>query len=106
MCLALVAALSSSNVDKQRTVYNLDVSASSDVTSHALRLSNASKFIHLSAAAQTQHGAVLMIRRALCIVPSAVWAGPSWSSNALRYDVAFFWSINPFFHNGCSLQVD
>jgi hypothetical protein len=22
-----------------------------------------------------------------------VWAGPSWSSIALRYDVAFFWSI-------------
>jgi hypothetical protein len=27
-----------------------------------------------------------------------VWAGPSWSSTALRYDVAFFWSINPFYH--------
>jgi hypothetical protein len=25
-------------------------------------------------------------------------AGPSWSSTALRYDVAFFWSINPFYH--------
>jgi hypothetical protein len=23
---------------------------------------------------------------------------PSWSSVALRYDVAFNWSINPFFH--------
>jgi hypothetical protein len=27
-----------------------------------------------------------------------VWAGPSWSSTALRYDVAFFWSLNPFYH--------
>jgi hypothetical protein len=25
-----------------------------------------------------------------------VWAGPSWSSIALRYDVAFIWSIKPF----------
>jgi hypothetical protein len=25
-----------------------------------------------------------------------VWAGPSWSSVALRYDVAFIWSIKPF----------
>jgi hypothetical protein len=24
------------------------------------------------------------------------WAGPSWSSVALRYDVAFIWSIKPF----------
>jgi hypothetical protein len=24
-----------------------------------------------------------------------VWAGPSWSSVALRYDVAFIWSIKP-----------
>jgi hypothetical protein len=28
-----------------------------------------------------------------------VWSGPSWSSTALQYDVAFFWSINPFYHN-------
>jgi hypothetical protein len=25
-------------------------------------------------------------------------AGPSWSSVALRYDVAFNWSINPFYY--------
>jgi hypothetical protein len=25
--------------------------------------------------------------------------GPSWSSVALRYDVAFNWTMNPFFHN-------
>jgi hypothetical protein len=32
-----------------------------------------------------------------------VWEGPSWSSTALRYDVAFFWSINPFYY---SLSLD
>jgi hypothetical protein len=25
-----------------------------------------------------------------------VWAGPSWLSIALRYDVDFIWSLNPF----------
>jgi hypothetical protein len=33
-----------------------------------------------------------------------VWAGPSWSSTALRYDVAFIWSINLFYHTGELLQ--
>jgi hypothetical protein len=32
-----------------------------------------------------------------------VWAGPSWSSIALRYDVAFIWSIKPFISHVCSV---
>jgi hypothetical protein len=35
-----------------------------------------------------------------------VWAGPSWSSIALRYDVAFIWSIKPFISQcGCCMLL-
>jgi hypothetical protein len=32
------------------------------------------------------------------LVTVAFIFSPSWSSTALRYDVAFFWSINSFYH--------
>jgi hypothetical protein len=38
-----------------------------------------------------------------------VWAGPSWSSTALRYDVAFIWSIKLLYHvqnpRGCRFNL-
>jgi hypothetical protein len=56
--------------------------------------------------AQQQHQAYYMAFRNTCwqlVCPHQSLKSilPSWSSVALRYDVAFNWSMNPFFHIVC-----